>query len=199
VRAAAEERVEELAVVPLFIGPSRSLTHSIPEQFARESGGKGVLRVAPPLYGPDGTLGRILTENLLASGWERGRGTVLLCAHGSPAGEMAEVRNFLAAEIRSGLRLSPEELIACSMDRRPGSEYDFNEPRLESAIKKAAGEAVILMQFLLPGRHAGADGGVAGICRKNAPAGLKWKLSPLIGAHPALPSLLAARFKEIVP
>jgi hypothetical protein len=49
------------------------------------------------------------------------------------------------------------------------------------------------MLFLLPGRHAGPDGDVATIAKEHAPAGLRWKLSPLLGTHPALPALLFRR------
>jgi hypothetical protein len=79
------------------------------------------------------------------------------------------------------------------MERREGAEYDFNEPLLEDALQQAKGEAVILMLFLLPGRHAGGDGDVATIAKEHAPARLRWKLSPLLGTHPALPALLFRR------
>ena len=49
------------------------------------------------------------------------------------------------------------------------------------------------MLFLLPGRHAGGDGDVATIAKEHAPEGLRWKLSPLLGTHPALASLLQLR------
>jgi hypothetical protein len=102
-------------------------------------------------------------------------------------------RNFFAVAIRTELGLKDDELIACSMERREGAEYAFNEPLLEDALQQAKGEAVILMLFLLPGRHAGGDGDVATIAKERAPAGLRWKLSPLLGTHPALPALLFRR------
>lgn len=198
VKAAAEEGAAELIVVPLFLGPGRTLTETLPERF-REAGGGLRLRVAPPLYGPDGALARILADNLLAAGWERGSGTVLLCDHGSPSRGMTAVRDALAAELRGELELSGDDLIACSMERRQGEAYAFNEPLLASAVGKARGRAVVLMQFLLPGRHAGPDGDVARICREHAQRGLGWKLSPLIGESPKLTALLAERFRQIAP
>jgi sirohydrochlorin ferrochelatase len=118
---------------------------------------------------------------------------VLLCDHGSPIPEVTACRDALAASLRKELGLKPEELIACSMERREGAEYDFNKPLLEHALQQAKGEAVILMLFLLPGRHAGPDGDVATIAKEQAPEGLRWKLSPLLGTHPALPALLFRR------
>ena len=192
-KAAAEDGAGELIVVPLFLGPGRTLTETLPEQF-REAGGGLRLRVAPPLYGADGALRRILAENLLAAGWKRGAGSVLLCDHGSPSREMTAVRDALAAELKAELKLTREELTACSMERRPGADYDFNE-----ASEKARGDAIVLMQFLPPGRHAGPDGDVSRICREHAPKCLSWKLSPLIGESPLLPALLAERFGQVAP
>jgi len=198
VTEAAAEGIDELIVLPLFIGPGRTVTVAIPEQFSLEAGAKMRLRLAPVLYGPDGGLRRILCGQLRAAGWRPKSGTVLLCDHGSPSREMAAVRDAMAEELRGELELAPEELTACSMERRPGAEYAFNEPLLESAIAKVRGDAVVLMQFLLPGRHAGSGGDVAEICRRHAPAGARWKLSPLIGEHEDLPALIAERFKQTV-
>ena len=47
----------------------------------------------------------------------------------------------------------------CCMERREGSEYDFNDPLLESLIKeleeKKIKKLVLAQLFLSPGRHAG--------------------------------------------
>jgi hypothetical protein len=83
------------------------------------------------------------------------------------------------------------------MERREGDQYAFNEPLLESALSKVSAHAIVLMQFLLPGRHAGTGGDVAEICEKHAPKSITWELSPLIGTHPGLPRLLARRFSEL--
>ena len=197
VSAAQHDGVTDLIVLPLFIGPSRAITEFLPEQFKLNSGPKMKMHIAATLYGSDGILRKILIDQLVASGWKKGQGTILLCDHGSPAIEVTQVRNHLASEMRSELQLTSDELIACSMERRPGDEYAFNEPLLETALKKAQGECVILMQFLLPGRHAGADGDVEQICKQHAPSGLKWKRSQLIGVHPELPSLLAMRYRQL--
>jgi hypothetical protein len=152
------------------------------------------LTIRQPLFGDDGfELTGMLADNLRETGWTKGSGTVLLCDHGSPIPEVTACRNALAASLRQELGLKPEELIACSMERREGAEYDFNEPLLEHALQDAKGDAVILMLFLLPGRHAGPDGDVATIAKEHAPAGLRWKLSPLLGTHFSLPSLVELR------
>ncbi len=198
VREARADGVEELVVLPLFIGPSRALTEFLPKVFAEHSGGSMRLKVLSTLFDEDGSdLTHILAENLRATGWKKGSGTVLLCDHGSPVKAVTDCRDRLAAALRKELRLKPRELIACSMERREGKEYDFNEPLLERAIQHAEGEAVILMMFLLPGRHAGPDGDVAAIAKDCAPAGVRWKLSPLVGSHEMLPATLAMKIDHV--
>jgi len=196
VQQAKADGIDELVVLPLFIGPSRAITEYLPKVFADAQPGAMKLTIRQPLFGEDGCeLTGMLADNLRSTGWTKGSGTVLLCDHGSPIPEVTACRNALAASLRQELGLNPEELIACSMERREGAEYDFNEPLLEDALQSAKGEAVILMLFLLPGRHAGPDGDVATIAKEHAPAGLRWKLSPLLATHPALPSLIELRHR----
>ena len=191
VAQAKADGIDELVVIPLFIGPSRAITEYLPKVFADAQPGAMKLSIREPLFGPE--LVTMLSDNLKSTGWTKGSGTVFLCDHGSPIPEVTRCRNFFAVSLRNQLGLKDNELIACSMERREGAEYDFNEPLLEDALKQAKGEAVILMLFLLPGRHAGAEGDVATIAKEHAPAGLQWKLSPLLGTHPVLPALLFRR------
>jgi sirohydrochlorin ferrochelatase len=195
--AANHDGVTDLIVLPLFMGPSRAITEFLPEQFKLHAGPNLKMHIAPTLFGEDGLLREILIEQLKATGWKKNSGTILLCDHGSPAIEVTQVRNALAEEIRTQLQLTSNELIACSMERRPGDEYAFNEPLLETALQKSNGDCVVLMQFILPGRHAGAGGDVEEICTKHAPTGLKWRRSDLIGTNPQLPNLLAKRYGQI--
>jgi sirohydrochlorin ferrochelatase len=183
--------IDEIVVLPLFIGPSRAITEYLPKVFADAQPGAMKLSIREPLFGPE--LQGMLIDNLKSTGWTKGSGTVYLCDHGSPIPEVTRCRDFFANAIRGELGLKDDELIACSMERREGAEYDFNEPLLEDALLSGKGEVVILMLFLLPGRHAGGDGDVATIVKEHAPAGLRWKLSPLLGTHPALASLLQLR------
>jgi len=196
VKETAQSDVSQLVVLPLFIGPSRAITEYIPEQFKIHARGNLQLKITPTLYGTDGILRKILIDQLFETEWQPSCGTVFLCDHGSPAPEVTAVRDALAREIREDLDLSPLQFIACSMERREGPEYAFNEPLLETVLPRAQGEATILMQFLLPGRHAGPGGDVEEICAKFAPPHLKWKRSKLIGEHPALPALIAQRYRE---
>jgi len=191
VQRAKLDGIEEIVVIPLFIGPSRAITEYLPKVFAEVQPGTMKLSIREPLFGPE--VIDMLIDNLKSTGWTKGSGTVLLCDHGSPIPEVTRCRNFFASVIRTRLGLQDDELVACSMERREGAEYDFNEPLLEHALQGAKGDTVILMLFLLPGRHAGAEGDVATIAKEHAPDELRWKLSPLLGTHPALPALLFRR------
>jgi sirohydrochlorin ferrochelatase len=191
VRQATADGITELIILPLFIGPSLAITEYLPKVFAEANAGKMKLSIREPLFGPE--LISMLIDNLKSTGWTKGSGTVYLCDHGSPIREVTRCRDFFAVSLRNQFGLKDDELIACSMERRDGPEYDFNEPLLEDALQQAKGDAVILMLFLLPGRHAGSDGDVATIAKEHAPDGLGWKLSPLLGTHPALPALLVQR------
>ena len=186
--------MEEVIVLPLFIGPSRAITEYLPQVFREGNHGTMKLTIRETLYqSGSGEIQRLLVDNLKSSGWIKGSGTVLLCDHGSPIKEVTTVRDELAAALQAELGLAPHDLIACSMERRAGPDYTFNEPLLATALAECKGDVVILMLFIQPGRHAGAEGDVATIVNKHAPAGVRWKLSPLLGVHPALPSLLAIR------
>ena len=58
------------------------------------------------------------------------------------------------------------------MERRDDPAYDFNEPLLERALAAPpynAGDVILAMAFVLPGRHAGEGGDVAPIVAR-APA-----------------------------
>lgn len=197
VQKAAHDGIKKIIVLPLFMGPSLAITEFIPAQFQLHAKNDMQLIVANTLYGTDGELCDILIENLKATTWHKDKTTILLCDHGTPIIEVNRVRNHLAKEISEKLSLNSKQLIACSMERRDGEQYAFNEPLLESALSQVTHHAIILMQFLLPGRHAGPGGDVAEICEKNAPSGVTWELSPLIGQNASLPRLLARRFKEL--
>ena len=197
IQQAGRDGIKRIIVLPLFMGPSLAITEFIPAQFQLHAAKDMRMMVADTLYGSDGELCDILINNLKATSWQKDKSTVLLCDHGTPVIEVNRVRNFLAKEITEKLGLDSHQLIACSMERREGDQYAFNEPLLESALSRVSTHAIVLMLFLLPGRHAGTVGDVAEICEKHAPRGITWELSPLIGTHPSLPRLLARRFSEL--
>ena len=197
----------EFVMVPLFIGRSRALTGFIPElidQWQRHAGGMKV-RVAAPLAATgDVRLARILETEVRAKltqeflGGQRAR--VALVDHGSPVKAVMRVRNRLAAQLRHRLGVKVAGVAPCSMERRPGAAYAFNEPLLETLLATApwnSGPVIVAQLFLLPGRHAGPRGDVERICRRarEKSPGLRTARTRLLGEAPALIAILADRFR----
>lgn len=196
----AAEGAGEFVIVPLFFGPSRALTEYLPERVAalRARWPGLCVRLAPTLFQiGDDRLAQILADHVRAGGDGR---RVALVDHGSPVREVTAVRDALVQQLR-GLLGASVEVAGCCMERRPGAEFDFNGPLLADLLARDGwdrGRVTIAMQFLLPGRHAGADGDVAGICRaarKRSPA-LATLLTPLVGEHPLLGEILADRWQS---
>jgi hypothetical protein len=102
-------------------------------------------------------------------------------------------RNALAHDLAKELNLPAERVIACSMERREGPEYAFNEPLLETALSRCTSNVTILMLFVLPGRHAGPGGDVETIAKAHAPESIQVRISPLLNnpKHGLLPELIA--------
>jgi sirohydrochlorin ferrochelatase len=194
VQRAKTDGITELIVLPLFIGPSRAITEYLPQVFADAQPGAMRLTVRPTLYGEDGAeLLEILNDQILHTPGDADKDTVLLCDHGSPIIEVTRVRDALARDLSAEMDIPPSRLIACSMERREGPEYAFNEPLLATALQRAPGDVIILMLFLLPGRHAGPDGDVATIAKEHAKPGAQVRMSPLLAKHPSMSQLIAKR------
>jgi hypothetical protein len=194
----------DFLILPLFFGPSGALTDYLPKRLAhlREKYPALTAQVAAPLFAAGDTrLARILADQVrsLRSASRR----IALVDHGSPAKAVTKVRNELACQLAGAL--GAEYTIApASMERREGADYDFCEPLLARLLHSpgwTAGEVLIAMQFLLPGRHAGPRGDVAQICRLaevDSAGALRTKLSPLVAEHPLLIDILADRWKAAV-
>lgn len=214
----------DFVIVPLFFGPSGALTDYLPKRLAhlRTKHPTLKVRIAAPLFATnDDRLARILADQVRALSIAPYGGTrppdgflarpeaelhprrVALVDHGSPARAVNDVRNELARQL-AGL-LGPDYTVApSSMERREGAAYDFCEPLLAGLLRQPgwnAGDVIIAMQFLLPGRHAGPTGDVAEICRAAEAASggaLRTTMTALVGEHPLLVDILADRWREAV-
>ncbi len=200
-RALVAEGAHRFCIIPYFFGPSRALTHFIPQLFAslQKEIPELVISMAPPLYQVgEGRLAMILADGVRQiaerKGWRDPQ--VLLVDHGTPVVEVNRVRNEVARQLQELLQHWP--VIATSMERREGLRYDFNEPLLETALELLPDQwakVIVAMLFLGPGRHAGSDGDVATICQaaleKNP--GLEVAMTPLVGEHPLLLEILKDR------
>jgi sirohydrochlorin ferrochelatase len=197
----------EFVIVPLFFGRSRALTEFIPDlitQWRRHSVEMTVRVAAPLAASGDDRLARMLEQQVrakLTRGFLRGqRARVALVDHGSPVKTVTQVRNRLAAQLRRRLGATVAGVAACSMERRPGAAYAFNEPLLETLLATPpwnSGPVIVAQLFLLPGRHAGPGGDVERICReaREKSGRLRTVRTKLLGGDPALTAILADRFR----
>jgi len=201
--------VREFVVLPLFFGPSGALSGYMPARVEELRAGLPGLqvRVGPPLVDAvEGEGGRAVVAILAAQvqGVIEAQGLkrpwVVLVDHGSPQRAVGAVRDGLARGLAAKLGGAVEEVVAASMERREGAEYDFNEPLVARALEKVeARSGVVALLFFAPGRHAGPGGDIAGICAEaeRRRPGLRCCLTPLVGEHEGLVAILARRLREM--
>jgi len=209
-RAALAEGCRQFVFLPLFLGPSRAITDYLPEviEELRQESGEFETVVAQTLCGesalePDVRLAQLLADHVRQQIESTGtqRPMVTLVDHGTPAKIVNTLRNSVAGQLAELLGDEVAGVVASSMERREGPEYEFNEPlleRLDQLESGSATELIVAMFFLLPGRHAGEGGDVAEICD-----GLRERSSynsicttALLGEHPALVEILADRLSD---
>jgi len=197
----------EFVCLPLFLGPSLAIADYLPQVVDELSGEYPELkvRIASVLAGedldaPDPRLAQMLADQIRAL---RPSPTikVALVDHGTPIIEVNRVRNAVARQLAS--ELGAPVVLPCSMERREGGAYAFNDPLLEklgSVEDFAGGHLVLAMFFLLPGRHAGEGGDVAEICEGLIAEGTFEQIqnTPLLGEHPMLLEILEDRLRETI-
>ncbi len=210
VKAAMKKGEDTFWTLPFFFGPTGAIIDYLPQRALaiQERYGPISVRFAPFLADPVNTGGPTIADllveriNQCIEEKQLQRPPVILVDHGSPKQAVTAVRDRLALEL--GLRLGDrvEQVQAASMERRDGLEYAFNEPLLETALRTPPfnrGDVVVAMLFLSPGRHAGRSGDIAHICQEAETEleGLRIHRTELLGNHPRMPELLAARLKAL--
>jgi len=203
-----ENLTADVVALPLFFGPSAALTDYVPGRLATLAGKfpQARLRLARWLVDPmetddriaralaDAARRKVVGENLV-------RPKIVVVDHGSPQRAVSEVRNFLGSQIAVMLADLTETVAVASMEKRPGSEYAFNDPLLAERLRTPPfdhGDVVMALQFLSPGRHAGPDGDVARICaeaRRERPE-LKTHLAETIASDQRVVAVLADRYRQ---
>lgn len=220
--AALAERGEKGAVVaPLFLGPSAGLARALAackEEVASYSSFElhataCLVDDATEAHTADTRVAEALAEEVLAVASATGDEgatpplppplNVVLVDHGTPSKKVNAVRKRLARQLDSVLGEKAATVQAASMERREGAEYDFNEPLLERALAAPpfnAGDVVLAMAFLLPGRHAGEGGDVMQIvddaiagATTGEQAALRVRATPPLASHPKVIEVLADR------
>jgi hypothetical protein len=197
----------EFICLPLFLGPSSAITSYLPqviEDFRLEYPDLRV-RIGAPLAGedvaaPDPRLAQMLADQVRSLGLPVAT-KVALVDHGTPNRDVNRVRNIVAQQLAEALSLPRARVVACSMERREGQAYAFNEPLLERLgdfSEFSGGTLILAMFFLLPGRHAGEGGDVADISARLVAtrAFERIETTPLLGVHPFLIDLLEDRLRR---
>lgn len=204
-----EEGINRFHVTPMFFGPSAAILEYMPQRVEdlRPDWPELEVRIAPCVVNiedkDDTRMAQILVDQILAAKEELNYShpAVAVVDHGAPRIAVTEVRNHLGEQVRQLLPTEQFPLVTpCSMERRDGDEYAFNEPLLENIIG-AEGfqkEIIVSMLFASPGRHAGPGGDVAQICKEAAEqhSELKWHMSELVAGHEGIIDLLAERFQQ---
>lgn len=209
VEAWAEAGGRAAVLLPLFFGPSGALVEYLPPRLAgwRERFPATRIELARELVdvadARDERFASMLADAVRATMGAEGlrRPAVLLTDHGTPLATVTAVRDHLGRQLA---RLLGEDEVravgVASMERRAEAEYAFNEPLLERALAAApfdAGDVVVALQFLQPGRHAGPGGDIAAICREAEAArpGLRtFMTAPLGTPDGRLLEVLAERY-----
>ena len=200
--------------LPLFLGPSLAITDYLMEliEEAKVLCPEIEILVAPPLAGwdvhnPDDRLAKILADQvseLMKQSDVIESPDLALVDHGSPIEKIAILRNAVTDQLRELLGDSVNTATACSMERREGDEYAFNDPLLETIFikktQKGSGTLLVAMFFLLPGRHAGHGGDVDEILQGLVDGGKikNFIKTDLIATHPLIYSILVDRVKSVL-
>jgi len=208
-RVLAAEGQLDVVIVPLFFGPSAALQDYVPERVRhlRQSWPDLRVRLAPCLVDAtrtdDQRVAAMLVERVRETAVENKfrQPAVAVVDHGTPQRAVNVVRELVAVQVRELLGDFARRVAACSMERRPGMEFDFNEPMLETLLHSnefSAGEVMVARLFLQPGRHAGPGGDIEQICAAASVRhpGMKIALTEPLGSHPGLIPILVERLKE---
>ena len=195
-------------LLPFFFGPSGALTEYLAGrlQAIHAKFPQADIRVSKPLIDiqdPDTKMAQALADAARRAIKDHhiSRPKVLLVDHGSPQYSVTLVRNHLGDQVRILLESEATDIGIASMERRPGPEYSFTDPLLANALTTPPfneGDVIVLLQFLSPGRHAGAGGDIAEICgeaQRGRPQ-LRTYLTEPIGQDPRIIDILAQRYNE---
>ena len=207
IRGMLESGMREFIILPQFFGPSRAIMDFVPDMLAD-------LKVIYPdayffpancLFDSADNSAMLLAEILhdrvmeVVDSHVAVPEKVVMVDHGTPVVEVNMVRRAVAKQLGECLSKSSFVVQECSMERRDGREFDFNEPLLEDLLQEPEfGDGVIVSPlFFSKGRHAGPGGDIDSICTAS-PAHPLFLANP-IGLHPNLVKLLVQRFHEALP
>ena len=215
-KKAVNNKERKILCLPLFLGPSLAITDYLQEliQEALALDSEMQIKVAAPLSGwdvhkPDERLATVLKELIEECGANAKRSfkNIVLVDHGSPIEKMAILRNGIAEKVGTLLKGQGVNatVTACSMEKREGDAFSFNDPLLEIIPDylnlEATEDLLVAMFFLMPGRHAGEGGDVetilSNLCQNQRIR--SFYKTDLIASHPMIMDILADRVRSVLP
>ncbi|KAF4319055.1 hypothetical protein BBO99_00003663 [Phytophthora kernoviae] len=214
--ASRGQLASEIIVLPLFFGKSSTLTDFLPKTIKKVWAAATPAPSAPltirvgnclvDCENPSDTrIAQILLERIQAVvdlSIVKEEVTILVMDHGTPNREVHESREFVAQELRSLLKDNHAVKLvdtAC-MERREGTEYDFNDPLLAGALDHysvTTGIVVVAKMFLSNGRHAGGKGDIEEIVDavNERHPGVDIRVTEALGTHELLSEIMHDRYR----
>jgi len=200
----------DFILLPIFFGLGKALTKYIPDAVnsLKNKFGDFQINVADVIYPlPEGEnlLCEIIHDHIQDTAKKENLAltNIVLVDHGSPTPQVTDVRKHLVQRVQESFS-ADYHLEQAVMERREGSEYDFNGDLLENWLKQkvqsGATSVIVILLFFLAGRHAGKDGDIVEICdsvMKEHPE-LKITISPLISEHPKFLTILESRLNKVM-
>jgi sirohydrochlorin ferrochelatase len=201
---------KDFILLPIFFGQGKALTKYIPDvvNSLKNKFGDFQINIADVIYPlPEGEnlLCEIIHDHIQDTAEKESLAltNIVLVDHGSPTPQVTDVRKHLVQRVQDSFS-ADYHLEQAVMERREGSEYDFNGDLLENWLKQkaqsGASSVIVILLFFLAGRHAGKDGDIVEICAsvmKEHPE-LKITISPLISEHPKFLSILESRLNSVI-
>jgi sirohydrochlorin ferrochelatase len=195
-------------ILPLFFGQTAAVYEFIPQRLKeiRRQWPQIEVRIASCLVNLDDDsdhsmaeiLSRVVKNKIITE--ELQRPAIAVVDHGTPRIAVNEVRNLVCRHLRNELRNEYGEVKAASMERRKGTEYDFNDPLLEDLLGSQGfdRDVVVALLFSSPGRHAGEGGDIAEICKQSelSHKGLRVFIADLPSTDKEFFELLTARLRQ---
>lgn len=187
-----EKGARSFTLLPLFFGPSTTVSEFIPAQVSELS---VQVKIADVLVSKDdAAIAGMLHDKICRWDYEKSAAIVVV-DHGTPTKAVHEAREIVGSQLRH-LMGSKVNVVTASMERKPAAEYDFNEPLLEDVLKTFPPKSTVIVSllFLSNGRHAGPDGDIEKIIQQAKE--ITVHLTGCIGTPPALSQLLVDRYNQ---
>ena len=133
------QSVSELRILPFFFGPSRALTEWLPEkleQWKSERSDRS-FRILDCLHQAGDVRLAVALEDLCLQAIKQNelkKPFLALVDHGTPVFDVHRVREEVGEDLKERMADRISGFSTCSMERRDGEEYDFNEPLLENLL-----------------------------------------------------------------